>query len=50
MTSTVDLIFFLIAAILFGVAARNVSARFNLVAAGLCAFSIPFILAALAVR
>lgn len=50
MTSTLDLILFLIAAILFGVAACNVSARFNLVAAGLCFFAVPFVLNALAVR
>lgn len=46
MTTTIDLIFFLIAAILFGVAAAGVSARINLVAAGLCSFTIPFVLAA----
>jgi hypothetical protein len=50
MTSTLDLIFFLIAAVLFGIAAANMSARFNLVAAGLCSFTIPFILTCLQVR
>jgi hypothetical protein len=50
MTSTIDLLLFLIAAILFGIAAFNVPARFNLVAAGLCFFTVPFILNCLAVR
>lgn len=46
MTSTIDLLFFLLAAILFGIAAFGVSSRINLLAAGLCSFSIPFVLAA----
>ncbi len=50
MTSTLDLIFFLLAAVLFGIAAFGVSARINLVAAGLCSFAIPFVLQALQVR
>lgn len=50
MTSTIDLLLFLIAAILFGIAAFNVPARFNLLAAGLCLFAIPFVLNCLAIR
>lgn len=50
MTTTLDLILFLVAAVLFGVAAFNVPARFNLIAAGLCLFAIPFVLNCLAVR
>jgi hypothetical protein len=50
MTSTIDLLLFLIAAILFGIAAFNIPARFNLIAAGLCFFTIPFILEALGAR
>lgn len=48
MTSTVDLVFFLIGTILFGIAVFNVPARINLLAAGLFCFSVPFTLLALA--
>jgi hypothetical protein len=47
MTTTLDFVLFLIAAILFGLVAFNVaSARVNLLAAGLCVFSLPFLIAA----
>lgn len=50
MTSTLDLLFFLIAAILAAIAIFNVPARFNLIAAALCSFFIPFVLNYLAVQ
>jgi hypothetical protein len=46
MTTTIDLIFFLLAAVLFGVAVVLPPRQVQLIAAGLCSFTIPFILAA----
>jgi hypothetical protein len=47
MNTTLDFVLFLIAVILFALAAFNVvSARINLLAAGLVAFALPFLFAA----
>jgi len=46
MHTTLDFVFFLIAAILFGLATFEIPAKFNLLAGGLLAFSLPFLLAA----
>lgn len=49
MTTTVDLVCFLVAVILFILAAVNVpSTRVNLMAAGLAFFALPFFLATIA--
>jgi hypothetical protein len=46
MTTTLDLLFFLLAAVLFGIAIFNIPFQVKLIAAGLCSFTIPFVLAA----
>lgn len=46
MTGLLPLLFFLIAAIMFGLATFNIPARFSLIAAGLLSFTIPFVLVA----
>jgi hypothetical protein len=46
MTSTFDLLFFLLAAVLFGIAVFNIPFQVKLIAAGLCSFAVPFVLAA----
>lgn len=47
MHTALDFLFFLIAAVLFGLAMLGVSApRVNLLAAGLLSFTLPFLLAA----
>lgn len=47
MNTTLDFVLFLIACILFALVAFNVASnRINLLAAGLCVFALPFLIAA----